>query len=313
MLRNLGHDVILLGDGRSFLERVLADPPDFVFNYAEGEGIGRAREARVPAVLEMLGIPYSGSDPLTLATTLDKDCAKRLAASAGVAVPHSILVSRESHPSGLQSADCAGLYFPVLVKPVWEGSSKGIRNKCLVHSPDELPQTVAWLLEEQRQPVLVEEFIQGDEVTVGIMGNSPPEIFGMMRIVPVTPTEHFVYSLEIKRDFRRLVRYECPAPLPESTLDALREAALRSYRALGCLDVSRVDFRIRGGVPYFIEVNPIPGLHPRDSDLVIMADILKWDYDRLVETILNIALQRVKLPATDKQRDSAPAGLVHAR
>jgi D-alanine-D-alanine ligase len=112
--------------------------------------------------------------------------------------------------------------------------------------------------------------------------------------VPVTPTEHFVYSLEIKRDFRRLVRYECPAPPPETVTDALRDAALKAYAALGCRDVARVDFRIRGGVPYFIEVNPIPGLHPRDSDLVIMADLLKWDYDRLVETILKIALDRVK-------------------
>src|SRR5215469_10677134 len=87
VLRGLGHDVVLLGDGRELLERLLADPPDFVFNVAEGQGVGRSREARVPAVLEMLGIPYTGSDPLTLAVTLDKDCAKRLVESAGVAVP----------------------------------------------------------------------------------------------------------------------------------------------------------------------------------------------------------------------------------
>src|SRR5947209_11341546 len=92
VLRRLGHEVIKLGDGREMLHRLLADPPDFVFNFAEGQGVGRAREARVPAVLEMLGIPYTGSDPLTLAVTLDKDCAKRLVASAGVPVPRGLLV-----------------------------------------------------------------------------------------------------------------------------------------------------------------------------------------------------------------------------
>src|SRR5947209_8189124 len=100
-LRGLGHEVGLLGDGRELVERLLADPPDFVFNLAEGQGVGRSREARVPALLEMLGIPYSGSDPLTLAVTLDKECAKRLVGSAGVTVPRGVVI----HP-GLQFAIC---------------------------------------------------------------------------------------------------------------------------------------------------------------------------------------------------------------
>src|SRR3954470_24188395 len=124
VLRGLGHEVIKLGDGRELLERLLADPPEFVFNIAEGQGVGRSREARVPAVLEMLGIPYAGSDPLTLAVTLDKDCAKRLVQSAGVAVPRGIVVQPQAP---LQLADCK-LQFPVIVKPAWEGSSKGIRG-----------------------------------------------------------------------------------------------------------------------------------------------------------------------------------------
>src|SRR5213078_934841 len=131
VLGGLGHRVERLGDGRELLERLLADPPDFVFNIAEGQGVGRSREARVPAVLEMLGIPYSGSDPLTLAVTLDKDCAKRLVQSAGLAVPRGVLV--HSPKSRVQSpiAD-PGLSFPLIVKPAWEGSSKGIRRHCLV-------------------------------------------------------------------------------------------------------------------------------------------------------------------------------------
>src|SRR5205809_7093182 len=99
VIRHLGYEVEKLGDGRGLLERLLADPPDFVFNFAEGHGVGRSREARVPAVLEMLGIPYSGSDPLTLAVTLDKDCAKRLVAAAGVVVPPGIVLEPPTHGS----------------------------------------------------------------------------------------------------------------------------------------------------------------------------------------------------------------------
>ena len=131
VLRGLGHVVEKLGDGRELLERLLADPPEFVFNFAEGQGVGRAREARVPAVLEMLGIPYSGSDPLTLAVTLDKDCAKRLVESAGVAVPRGTLVQNpkskvQSHRQdfGPWTLDF-GLSFPVIVKPAWEGLEQG--------------------------------------------------------------------------------------------------------------------------------------------------------------------------------------------
>src|SRR3954452_25052710 len=120
VLRDLGHEVEKLGDGRALLEQLLADPPDFVFNFAEGQGIGRSREARVPAVLEMLGIPYTGSDPLTLAPTLDKDCPKRLVQSVGVAVPKSVLVHPQEDPRAvLRHVD---LPFPVIVKPAWEGS-----------------------------------------------------------------------------------------------------------------------------------------------------------------------------------------------
>src|SRR6202011_1034416 len=116
------------------------DPPDFVFNFAEGLGVSRSREARVPAVLEMLGIPYTGSDPLTLAVTLDKEVAKRLVASAGVAVPSGFVIAANEEPRSIleQQAAIGALPFPAIVKPAWEGSSKGIRNKSLVNNPAEL-------------------------------------------------------------------------------------------------------------------------------------------------------------------------------
>jgi D-alanine-D-alanine ligase len=291
VLRGLGHHVVLLGDNREFLQIVLADPPDFVFNFAEGTGVSRSREARVPAVLEMLGIPFAGSDPLTMAVTLDKDCAKTIVAAAGVMVPPSVLLAPGKTPTELR-ARIAALTFPVVVKPAWEGSSKGIRNKCLVEAPADLPGVIASLRRDHCQPILIEEFIQGDELTVGVYGNEPPSVLGIMRVVPQFPAEKFIYSLEIKRDYRRLVKYECPAPLAPFVTSQVEKATLAAFHALGCRDVARIDFRVRDGIPYFLEVNPLPGLNPDDSDLVIMANLVGWSYGKLIETIVDAALKR---------------------
>ncbi len=289
VLRELGHRVELLGDGRPMLERLLADPPEFVFNFAEGQGVGRSREARVPAVLEMLGIPFTGSDPLTLAVTLDKDCAKRLAASAGVPVPWGTVVTAQSEIAdrALQVAN-----WPVIVKPAWEGSSKGVREKCIVDTRQELAGALGSYLRDYRQPVLIEEYVEGDELTVGVIGNSPPQVIGIMRVLPKQPTERFIYSLDVKRDWERLVRYECPAKLSAAATQAVTDAALTAYGVLGCRDVARLDFRLRDGVPYFLEVNPLPGLSPTSGDLVLLAQYVGWSYRQLIDAILDAAMQR---------------------
>lgn len=243
----------------------------------------------MPAVLEMLGIPFTGSDPLTMAVTLDKDCAKRLVASAGVAIPPSLTVwPRQPLPA----AEAAKLHFPVIVKPAWEGSSKGICQRCLVHQPHELEAVVDSVRLHQRQPVLIEEFISGDELTVGLLGNSPPRLLGIMRIRPKESMGHFVYGLEIKREYKRLVHYDCPAPLSAADADAVEQAARTAFDVLGCRDVARIDFRLRHGIPYFLEVNPLPGLHPEDSDLVIMARLLGINHAQLVTAIIEAAISR---------------------
>jgi D-alanine-D-alanine ligase len=288
VLRGMGHTVALLGDGREFLEKVLAEKPDLVFNFAEGHGISRSREARVPAVLEMLGIPYTGSDPFTMAVTLDKDCAKTLVAAAGIGVPASFALEPHAPLSSIPE-----LKYPLVIKPAWEGSSKGIRSQCLVSSAKEVPTVVASLRQTIPQTVLLEEYIDGEELTVGLYGNADPSILGILRVVPNVPTDRFIYSLEVKRDWRNRVTYECPPKLPQVHLDAVSAAAQSVFRVLGCRDVARVDFRLRGGVPYFLEVNPLPGLHPVESDLAMIARLIGWSYERLVQTIVNAALERL--------------------
>ena len=289
-LQDLGHQVQLLGDGEEMLQRLLNGPqPDLVLNIAEGRGIGRSREARVPAVLEMLGIPHTGSDPLTLAVTLDKDCAKRLVRDAGLATPDWVLVEADVDDVAER---LARLPMPVIVKPAFEGSSKGVLSTSLVHDRAELLDTVARLRQSYRQPILVEEFIDGDELTVGILGNDPAEVLGVMRVLPNDTTTPFVYSLEVKRDWRRRVRYECPAKLSAGDSESVARAALNVWKTLGCRDVSRIDFRMRAGVPYFLEVNPLPGLSPVSGDLVLLAQAVGVEYPELIARIVKSAADR---------------------
>jgi D-alanine-D-alanine ligase len=182
--------------------------------------------------------------------------------------------------------------YPVIVKPAWEGSSKGIRGKCVVDSEADLLRAV----EERRdqlQPLLVEEFIAGEELTVGVLGNSPPRVIGSLRVVPLRHEPRFVYSLEVKRDYQARVRYEAPPQLPTDHLRAAGAAALLAYRALGCRDVARIDYRLRDGVPYFLEANPLPGLNPETSDLVILARLNGMPYETLIRGIVEAALARI--------------------
>src|SRR4029453_18173274 len=124
----------------------------------------------------------------------------------------------------------------------------------------------------------------------GMIGNDPPEVLGIMRVLPRQPSERFIYSLEVKRDYKQLVDYECPARISDADQEAVTEAALNAFTVLGCRDVARVDFRLRDGVPYFLEINPLPGLNPLSSDLVIMANLQGVTHAQLVERILNAAM-----------------------
>jgi D-alanine-D-alanine ligase len=288
-LESVGHQVIRLGGGAQFLDNIRGEQVDIVFNIAEGRGNYRSREAQVPAVLEMLDIPYTGSDPQCLAVCLDKPVTKKLAELAGVTTPGWLLIANKQE---LEQAGWEGFPFPVIIKPAYEGSSKGIRLTSLAHDIRQAEEEVSRILADYRQPVMVEEFIDGDEITVGVIGDSPARVLGIMRVVPKKKEEHFVYSLEVKRDYVNLVDYECPAVLARDVLEKLEESSLKAFRALGCRDFARIDYRVsRDGTPYFIEINPLPGLGTY-SDLVIMATMLGWTHQGLIGAVFDAALTR---------------------
>ncbi len=295
VMRSMGHEPVVLGDGEALIRRILDQRPDFVFNIAEGTGIGRSREARVPAFLEMLNIPYSGSDPLTLAASLDKAVARRLVEGGAVRIPRGFVV--EGTDTGERIRDLAQtVRFPVVVKPAWEGSSKGIRARCLVDDVQTLVRIVRELWQDYSQSLLVEEYVGGAELTIGLVGNGPPRILGVMEVVPLKPSERFIYSIEVKRNWRECVRYESPARLLGTTQKQIESQALEAWDRLGCRDLCRMDFRLNAaGEPVFIETNPLPGLNPVTSDLVILASGVGVSYDQLIRDVLTAGLCRVGL------------------
>jgi D-alanine-D-alanine ligase len=292
VLESDGHEVIKLGGDAGLIDRLRQTSIDIVFNIAEGIQ-GRNRESHIPALLEFLNIPYTGSDPLTLSLTLDKSMAKRVVMSEGIPTPRFKKVRRMEDLKGLD------LSYPLFVKLCDEGSSKGVRLDSKVLDEPSLGEKTKWLLENYGPPILVEEFVTGPEFTVGILGNENPSVLGVMQIEirGMAPGEA-IYSLEIKREWEERVVYHCPPLIDPPLLDRIQEVALRSYCVLDCRDVSRVDVRVgKDGIPYFLEINPLPGLSPVYGDLPIMARRMGWSYAQLVKTIFHHALKRCGLMA----------------
>jgi len=287
VLKSDGHEVIKLGGDTGLIDRLRQTSTDIVFNIAEGIQ-GRNREAHIPALLEFLNIPYTGSDPLTLSLTLDKSMAKRVVQSEGIPTPRFKKVRRMEDVKDLT------LSYPLFVKLCDEGSSKGVRLDSKIADPHSLEEKTRWLLENYGPPILVEEFVNGPEFTVGVLGNENPSVLGVMQIeIKGVPPEEAIYSLEIKRQWEEKVVYHCPPPLDQPLLNRIKEVALQCYRVLDCRDVSRVDIRVgKDGTPYFLEINPLPGLSPVYGDLPIMARGMGWSYDQLVKTIFQHALKR---------------------
>jgi D-alanine-D-alanine ligase len=188
------------------------------------------------------------------------------------------------------------LRWPVLVKPVAEGSSKGVLPKSVCEGEGELRDVAREMVGKYRQPALVEEYVAGREFTVGMLGERRPRVLPPMEIVFVDPSmKHPIYSFEMKQDWDQRIRYDAPAKIDDRTRRRIEEAARECFIALGCRDVARVDFRMDGqGRVYFIECNPLPGLTPGWSDLVMIAASAGMDYRTLIGEILAGAIRRYK-------------------
>ncbi|MGF1627034.1 MAG: D-alanine--D-alanine ligase [Alphaproteobacteria bacterium] len=289
----LGHQVDRIGHIRRLAERLVGgDRWDLVFNFAEGIA-GRSREAQVPALLEAFGIPYVLSDPLTQAVGLDKAMSKRLVRDAGVATAPFALVGDDA-----DAAACA-LPFPVFAKPVAEGTGKGCAPASKVETPAELVAVARALRARFAQPVIVEPFLPGREFTVGIVGTGrDARALGVLEIVLRESAEPGIYSFDNKELCESRVDYVL---VDDTEAQAAAATALAAYRALDCRDAARVDLRSdASGVPQFLEVNTLPGLHPTHSDLPILATRAGIGYDRLIAAILEAACTRLGLTPTQR-------------
>lgn len=285
-LSELGYSVDRIGNLKSLCARLVAgDRWDLVFNIAEGRG-GRCREAQVPALLEAYDIPYTLSDPLVCALTLDKAFAKRVVHAAGINTPRFRLVSTN------QDVDAVDLTFPLFVKPNGEGTGMGIDARSRVNTRAELRDVCRALLPRFTPPLLVEEFLPGREFTVGILETGPDAwAIGTMEVEFLPQAGEAIYSFENKEQCESRIRYSA---LREPQLKQAVEAlAVGAYRILECRDAGRVDVRLDGhGRPSFIEVNPLAGLHPTHSDLPMIATQEGMPFPELVGSIVTSALRR---------------------
>ncbi|TSA29240.1 MAG: D-alanine--D-alanine ligase [Bacteroidetes bacterium] len=290
-LNSLGFRTNRIGSVKQLAQRLVrGDRWDLVFNISEGMfGIGR--EAQVPCLLDAYRIPYTFSDPLVLSLTLHKGMTKRVIRDAGLNTPGFFTVcSEEEIGQGLGS-----LGFPLFVKPVAEGTGKGISGKSRVSSTGELQDVCQKLLGTYPEGLLVEEYLPGREFTIGITGTgAKSKAVGIMEIIYSDPDASGIYSLETKANYEVLVSYTIPE---DEVKDACTSLALRAWTILGCRDGGRVDIRYdRHGNPSFIEVNPLAGLDPVHSDLPILAYRNGYTFKQLIGEIMQSALDRINQP-----------------
>ena len=289
-LRNQGFHTDRIGNLEALAARLVAGERwDWVFNIAEGlRGLGR--EAQVPALLDAWDLPYCFSDPVTMGVTLDKSLAKRLVRDQGIPTAPFILIES---PDDLKGLDLRGLHlpFPLFAKPVAEGTGKGIGPASRAGSPQELSAVCTSLLARFRQPVLVEAYLPGRELTVGILGTGRgARVLGVMEVRIDAANADGDYSYDNKEHYEDRVEYRL---VEDGEALQAADTALAAWRALRCRDAGRVDLRSDDkGVPQFLEVNPLAGLHPVRSDLVILARLSGYDYQALIEAIVDAFLAR---------------------
>jgi D-alanine-D-alanine ligase len=307
-IRQGGHECEFIEGDYTLFNTLQKYQPDICFNICEGH-FGDAREAQVPAILEMLRIPYTGSKVLTLSLALDKPMTKRVLTYHDLPTPPFQVFEREDEHL------TPDMVFPMFVKPSREGTGMGVSENSIVKDEKELREQVCYVLERYKQPALVERYIEGREVTVGLVGNldrpaarrlpedeeAPRIQAGLFFLPPLEvnlaefTNSDVVYSNRLKVQMAEELDYLCPAPLEPALVEDLKWYTAAVFRVTGAQDVSRVDFRLDihdNLKPYILETNPLPGMSPGISDLVIEAAAAGIDHTELVNMILNAALHR---------------------
>ncbi len=290
------HTVTLIEADEDAYQKFLAVQPDIVFNIAEGFR-GPSREAQIPAMLELLGIPYTGSDPLMLGICLDKSRAKEILSYYKIPTPPFEVIS------SLDQLVSTEIALPAIVKPLHEGSSKGILNSSVVKNIRELTNEVKRILSDYEEPALVEKFLPGREFTVALLGNPPfltlfPVVEIRLNLLPSNAKP--IYSYEAKwmwdQPDHPIEMYECPARIDLSLQIRIKEICTKTFQILRCRDWCRIDLRLDElGEPHIIELNPLPGILPNPDDhscFPLAARTAGFNYNRMINAVLDAAISR---------------------
>ena len=289
-LKVLGHNPGRIGNVRRLIERLVAgDRWELVFNIAEGlKGI--SREAQVPAILDIYGIPYTFSDPLVMSLTLHKGMTKRIIRDAGIPTSDFLVVEQTIKEGDILFKP------PFFIKPVAEGTGKGVSPRSIIRRLEDLESACEVMLNEYKQPVLIERYLSGREFTVGITGTGNDAVaIGTMEVYLLKAAEQGVYSYVNKEKCEELVEYKIMDSTEDPLVKRAEEISLRAWQILGCRDAGRVDIRCdEEDSPYVLEVNPLAGLHPEHSDLPIISKGVGLGYQALIERIIISASKRIK-------------------
>jgi len=295
-LQTKGHAVEAVdAEGPAVLSYFRKNRVDMVFNIAEGK-FGRYRESEIPALLDCLNIPYTGSNTFSLALALNKALTKKILKAENIPTPEFQVFKTGNEAMG------SNLKFPLIVKPNFEGSAKGINLSNVVHAEASLYKKIKEIVGAYRQEVLVEEFIDGKELTVGILENGKTTILPVLEI-DFSACKHsgeYFYSWRMKefqgnKELGLVPTFHCPARLDKHTEAKVKETALKTHHAVGCFDISRTDIRLsEDNIPYVLEINPLPGLNPQESNFPIMAYAAGLKYEDIIEAIVMSASKRRK-------------------
>lgn len=287
-IESLGFKVKRIGNVNNLLEQIDNLSVDIVFNISEGLS-GRNRESQVPILLEMKGIPFVGSDALTLGLTLDKILTKKILIAEGLPTP-KFFEARNSKELNLDH-----FKFPLIVKPRFEGSSKGLSEKSRVENTQVLKEQIDFIINTYHQPALVEEFIYGSEYTVALIGNDPIEVLPPIQVKIDGHLEVGDLFYTFARISSDRVEYICRTDMDNPLIVQLMDLAKHAYEAVDCLDFGRVDFRVDScGNSYILEINPLPCLSTEDVFMVI-AKGMGLTYNDMIAKIINSAFKRYNL------------------